>query len=199
MSNTWSTRQTLIQRAKDPNDETAWNDFVEYYREFIQMVIRQLGFKGNENDDLAQETLLAIWKNLPNFEYDQEKAKFRTWLSRIIKSKLIDQYRKSKSQKQLKDKIKEHHDEEPLNEPEIDQMIEKEWEVHLIKLALKNLSAQVNESSFKLFEYSMNGLSDQEIADKLSMQVASVNRQKNRLKKRLSQEIANLRYEIESC
>jgi DNA-binding CsgD family transcriptional regulator len=45
----------------------------------------------------------------------------------------------------------------------------------------------------------MNGLSDQEIADKLSMQVASVNRQKNRLKKRLSQEIANLRYEIESC
>lgn len=162
------------------------------------MVIKQLGFKGNENDDLAQETLVAIWKNLPNFEYDQEKAKFRTWLSRIIKSKLIDQYRKTKSQKQLKDKFKEQNSEEQLDDPEIEKMIEKEWEVHLIKLALKNLSSQVNESSFKLFEYSMNGLSDQEIADKLSMQVASVNRQKNRLKKRLSQEIANLRYEIES-
>ena len=199
MPNTWSTRQTLIQRAKDPNDETAWQDFVEYYKDFIQMVIRQLGFKGSENDDLAQETLLAIWKNLPKFEYDQEKAKFRTWLSRIVKSKLIDQYRKTKSQRQLKEKIKEQTIEEPLNEPEIDQIIEKEWEVHLIKLALKNLASQVNESSFKLFEYSLNGMSDSEIAEKLSMQVSSVNRQKNRLKKRLSQEVANLRYEIESC
>ena len=34
----WQTRQTLLQRAKDPNDAEAWEEFVSYYKTIIPQV-----------------------------------------------------------------------------------------------------------------------------------------------------------------
>jgi hypothetical protein len=38
----WKTRQTLIARARDPNDSQAWDEFAGYYAGFIRMVLMQL-------------------------------------------------------------------------------------------------------------------------------------------------------------
>ena len=38
----WKTRQTLIARARDPNDSQAWDEFTGYYASFIRMVLMQL-------------------------------------------------------------------------------------------------------------------------------------------------------------
>ena len=37
------TRLTLIQRAQNPDDELAWNEFVEVYKNYIYVIIRQMG------------------------------------------------------------------------------------------------------------------------------------------------------------
>lgn len=198
LQNTWATRLTLIARARDPKDEGAWMEFVEYYKDFIDLVILKLGLKGAESDDLTQETLLSIWKTLPQFQYDQDKAKFRTWLSRIIKNKLIDHYRKRNTQEKLKQGFSEEqaHDTE-LSSSEIDQLIEKEWEVQLIKTGLKRIAKNYSPQSLEVFQMAMNGMSDTEIAEELDMQPNSVNKLKNRIKKKLSAEIESLRHELE--
>ncbi len=196
MEDAWLTRKTLLMRAVEKNDEHAWDDFVNYYHEFIFMVLTKLGKKGAECEDLAQETLISIWEKLPELKYNKEKAKFRTWLSRVIKNKVIDDYRKLKTQTKLKQGYSEEQ-EKKLNSSDIDHMIEQEWEVHLIKLALNNISSQFSENSLKTFEYAMQGLSDHEIAEKLNQQPNTINKLKNRIKKRIIQEVENLTHEIE--
>ena len=39
MEDAWLTRKTLLMRAVEKNDEYAWDDFVNYYRDFIFMVL----------------------------------------------------------------------------------------------------------------------------------------------------------------
>lgn len=199
LSDSWPTRQTLLERAQDPNNETAWEEFVEYYEEFIHFVLNRLGHYGSENDDLTQEVMISIWKSLKESRYDKEKAKFRTWLSRVIKYKLIDSYRKNSTQQKLKQGFfEERSNDIVVDDGEFDAMIEQEWEVHLIKLALKNISSSYSEQSIQTFELAMQGLSDQEIAEKLDMKANSINKLKNRIQKRLAREIEALKDELES-
>lgn len=74
----WETRLTLLGRARDPEDETAWQEFAAYYRSFIRAVLTKMNVDANDLDDLQQEILLRLWKILGR--YDEERAAFRTWL-----------------------------------------------------------------------------------------------------------------------
>ena len=49
---TVETRKTLLMRAKDPDDNLAWDDFVDYYDGFIQMLLCKMDVPRSEHDDL---------------------------------------------------------------------------------------------------------------------------------------------------
>lgn len=185
-------------RARDKSDEHAWDDFVNYYKDFIQMVLAKMGLSGSECDDLTQETLISLWEKLPELNYNKEKAKFRTWLSRVIKNKAIDYFRKISTQNKLKQNYSKEQ-EAQLESDETDEMIQQEWEIHLIKLALNRISSRFSENSLKTFELAMEGLDDHEIAKKLNQQPNTINKLKNRIKKRLIQEVESLTQELETC
>ena len=81
LNDEWKTRQSLLSRVKDPNDEDAWEDFVRYYEKFIFHLLHQMKINTDDFDDMVQEILLKLWKSLRT--YDREKAKFRTWLASV--------------------------------------------------------------------------------------------------------------------
>ncbi|MDE0865267.1 MAG: hypothetical protein OSA98_15865, partial [Rubripirellula sp.] len=54
----WKTRQTLIDRARDPNDSQAWDEFTAYYGSFIRMVLMQLHAPLDDLEDLSQTILV---------------------------------------------------------------------------------------------------------------------------------------------
>ena len=54
----WKTRQTLIDRARDPNDGQAWDEFTDYYASFIRMVLMKLQVPRDDLEDLSQDVLL---------------------------------------------------------------------------------------------------------------------------------------------
>ena len=61
VSQNWNTQQTLIQRAQNPEDEQAWDDFVSYYESFIKMVLFKSNISLNDTDDLIQAILIRIY------------------------------------------------------------------------------------------------------------------------------------------
>ena len=69
MEERWNTQQTLIQRAQNPDDASAWDDFVKYYETFIKMVLNKSNVPFSDVDDLVQDILLKVWKGLPGYEY----------------------------------------------------------------------------------------------------------------------------------
>lgn len=188
-------------RAKNQDDEAAWEEFVAYYRDFIVMILRKMNLYSVDLDDLTQEVLVRIWKSLPNHIYDQDRAKFRSWLSHVIRNQVLNHIRANQRRDTRHAVATRDESVGGLftnEEPEIEKIIQQEWEVYVVKLALKNISALFSEGAIKAFTLSVEGKSSAQIAAHLGVKPNSVIKLKNRVKVRLAQEIQHLRNELES-
>ena len=68
------TRQTLLQKIKDVQNEDSWNEFVEIYRPHIYVIIKNLGVRTDEIEDHVQSTMVICWQKLPDFHYEPDSA-----------------------------------------------------------------------------------------------------------------------------
>ncbi len=192
--NPWVTRQTLIQRAKDPNDSLAWKDFDTYYRSFISLVIAKLHVPSADRDDLTQDVLLKVWKSLGKMVPNKNNAKFRTWLSTVIRNTVIDHFKKNKNKKTIS--IDEHN--LPISIPSnIETMINDQWESHLSRLAIERVSKHFSGNAIEVFTQSYSGKSTEEISKDLDISIDTVYVLKNRVKNKLLVEIKELQKELE--
>ena len=80
-------------RVQNQDDEQAWDEFVDFYKNFINVVLNRLSISPNDIEDLAQDILLKIWKSIAKMNYDSKKANFRTWMNRVIRNAVIDFHR----------------------------------------------------------------------------------------------------------
>ena len=194
----WNTRLSLLQRAQDPDDHQAWDDFALYYREFVNVILFKMGVNHNDKDDLAQEVLLSLWKSLPKLEFDSNKARFRTWMSSIIHRRVVDHYRKVNSRSNKNEKIKnEPEHTKHISEPEIEEIIQNEWEIYIVQKAMQNVSPIFSGKAMEVFKMSMENIDPEEICLKLDLKRNSVIKLKNRVKERLLKEIEILKSELD--
>ena len=96
MSETFNTRMTLLGRLRNQQDDNAWQDFVFFYQKYIFTVLLRLGVPNADVEDQSQKVLLALWEKLPDFNYQAQNCKFRTWMSRIIRNKVSHYFEKQK-------------------------------------------------------------------------------------------------------
>ena len=164
MQEDWNTRLTLIERAQNPDDQSAWCDFVSYYEAFIRMVLHQSQISLNDMDDIIQDILLRIWRGLPNYEYKKEKAKFRTWLSVLIKNTILNHL--SKSKRKGRDKSVELTEEAYLkiSESDIEEVIATEWVGYLTSKAMEKVSKSFSGYAVEVFTKSLEGISARQIS-----------------------------------
>ena len=85
------TEQTLA-RAR-AGDEVAFRALTDPYRRELQLHIYRIVGGAQDAEDLLQETLLAAWRGLEQFE---ERASVRTWLYRIATNRSLDALRASR-------------------------------------------------------------------------------------------------------
>lgn len=195
-----NTRLTLIQRAMNHEDEQAWNEFVEVYKNYIYVIIRQMNVSKDDCDDLLQQVFVKIWKGFEDFEYGKNRSKFRTWLGGVTHRAVIDYFRKEKSLAKKQDKVSsdsEYTDFMSFTQSEVEQMAEKEWRIYISNLAMQNIKKIFSGKAIEAFEMSVAEVPGEEIAEKLGIALDSVYNLKSRVKKRLVEEIKILRNEYE--
>ena len=73
--------QTLLERCRDGQDDTAFAELVDRYKDLVYALVYRLSTDRNEADDLAQEVFLKVHRGLPYFRGD---AKLSTWMYRIV-------------------------------------------------------------------------------------------------------------------
>src|SRR2546422_1230950 len=88
------TRQSLLSRLKDWNDQESWKVFFDTYWKLIYNAAVRTGLTEAEAQDVVQETVISVWKNMPTFEYDAQKGSFKTWLLRMTRWRIANQLRK---------------------------------------------------------------------------------------------------------
>jgi RNA polymerase sigma-70 factor (ECF subfamily) len=84
------TRPSLIVRLQDGGDEAAWEEFVATYRPVIVRMATLKGLQHSDAEDLAQKVLLSVAKKIPEWEHDPARAKFRTWLARVVRNATLN-------------------------------------------------------------------------------------------------------------
>ena len=194
MDDPYLTRETLLKRACNPSDEAAWEDFVCYYESFIQMVLNRLLFDTRDCEDLRQEILLKLWAKLKT--YNQDKSKFRTWLSTVIRNDVLKYIQKQDK----RNKVLAPQGESLLaadSQNELENHIQAEWEIYASNLALAKTKPLFSENAVRIFDMSMDNISVEDIAVKLGLSNDSVYKMKSRFIKRLRDEIKLIRSETE--
>jgi RNA polymerase sigma-70 factor (ECF subfamily) len=77
------TSLSLLQRLRQRPDAEAWQRLVGLYAPLIHGWLRRHGVPPTDADDLAQDVLTVVVRELPQFEHNQRRGAFRTWLRTI--------------------------------------------------------------------------------------------------------------------
>src|SRR3982750_1478838 len=83
-----TTHLTLLQRAGSGVTD-AWSELDHLYRPFIRDWFRSQGVTPVDAEDLTQEVLTALFKELPGFEHSGRIGAFRSWLRIICLNRLL--------------------------------------------------------------------------------------------------------------
>lgn len=198
MTDDWNTRQTLLMRVKNQDDEHAWGEFVSYYQSFIEVILKYLKVSPNDQDDLTQDILLKVWKSLEKLNYDSERARFRTWMNKVIRNAVID-FQRAKSRRISEVDSDTGIDTEnfPLQENEFTKIIDKEWRAHITNLALKNIRPTFSGNAMSVFDMFLDEVPTKDIAAKLAIADATVYKLRSRVEEKLIKEIKRLKLELE--
>ena len=88
------TRATLIQRLKNWQDQSSWQDFFDTYWKLIYHVAIKGGLSEAEAQDVVQETMISVARHMPTFRYDPAIGSFKVWLLNMTRWRITDQLRK---------------------------------------------------------------------------------------------------------
>lgn len=197
MTESHETRHTLLRRARDPRDERAWEEIHEKYRRFIRYIIGEIGIDPDEAEDVSQEVLITLTSSLSR--YDRTRAKFRAWLSAVIRNTALMHLRAKKSRNRHIAQYKgDLHTTTSCSNPELDRLIEAEWETYVSTIAMERVRQVFKGQAIEVFEFGLNGCPAAEIAERTGLSIASVYTLRKRVKKRLYMEIRDITAELES-
>jgi RNA polymerase sigma-70 factor (ECF subfamily) len=193
----WQTRQSLIDRARDPSDQEAWQEFCDFYQPFIRFILNLNKAPSEHFDDVEQKVLIKLWKKLPEFQHNKDLGKFRTWMSKVIKNTLIDELRLQKNRQRGKEELKLEQQHRDTFNDDFDERIEEEWKIFLTKKALDKVKLRFTGKAMQVFELSMKENSPEEIATKLDLKKNTIYRLKKRVQLALREEIQALQLTYE--
>lgn len=183
-----NTRETLLMKLRDQQNEFAWSEFFEIYNGFIFAILIKMSVPAKDQEDLVQDILLKAWKNLPKFQYERNRGKFRNWLGIIVKNTARSYYRKMNNSTKNLDKIESDEEESAA----IDAISEKEWKLFIANKAWENIKTSLSENVIECFELISEGLELQEVAKRCDIPYNTVCVYKRRIVNKISREINRL-------
>ena len=196
-----NTRYTLLEKLQTCNNEKNWEEFVQYYSPYIFVVIRRFNVGSQDSEELMQDVLVKIWKNISRFDHQTYQCRFRTWLGVMIRNTVFNFFqskatRNSKSNINYEDIIEKL---ELITEAEVNIISEREWKNHVAKLAWANIKNNFSSQTQKVFEESIKSdISNTELANKFTLSESSVRVFKMRVRKAMHKEIIRLNAELET-
>ncbi len=198
------TRESLLMRLKNLEDQESWNDFFNTYWKLIFSVALKSGLKEPEAHDVVQETLLAVTKAIQGYHYEPEICSFKSWLRLIIRRRIADYFRKRGREVAISAPESESGEKTPQIErlpdpagPEQDAVWEEEWHKNLIDVALERLKRQTSAEQYQAFYlHIIKGLPPREVAKALGITTGQVYLVKYRLAKPFRKTVEELKSKL---
>ena len=154
------TRQSLLSRLKDEKDSESWKTFFDTYWKLIYHTALKAGLNDAEAQDVVQETVISVAKNMPEFKYDPQKGSFKAWLLRLTKWRITDQFRKRQKLIQPPGRALRADETgtsglEKIADPAVsalEQGWDAEWEQTLFEAAIERVKKKVEAKNYQIFD-----------------------------------------------
>ena len=87
------TSLSLLERARGASSDDAWPRLAEIYSPLLRKWMERLDVAAVDADDLVQEVLLSLARDLPKFNHSGRTGAFRAWLRRMLLNRVRDFWR----------------------------------------------------------------------------------------------------------
>lgn len=199
------TRATLLQRLKNWQDQSSWQDFFDTYWKLIYNVARKRGLNEAEAQDVVQETMVSVAKHMPTFKYDPAIGSFKAWLWNLTRWRIRDQFRKRETLAEddssvtddpatntsLEDRVVD-----PASQ-ELERLWDAEWENNLLNAAVAKVKRRVDPQNFQIFDLYVNKeWAPAKVAKAFGIPVGQVYLAKHRVTDLIKEEVKRLEMEM---
>ena len=147
--NNESTRSSVLNAVANTENEAAWQRLFDLYAGFVFSIARSKGLKSEDADDVVQIVFTDLARNLPTFQYDRTKGRFRSYLSGLVHWRVMDKLKAGKRDAELKVNFL---DEAQLSmSPDDDSVVEREWQAAALEEALRRIKPSIRPEHYAAF------------------------------------------------
>ena len=184
-----ATRASLILRLKDAEDVAAWDEFAAIYAPVIFRVATSRGFQAADAENLVQEVFLAVANSVASWLERDDRGRFRAWLLRIARNESIDMLTERATRPLGRDGSTADRDLANLPaRDEFSSALDLEYDRAVFHWAAEQVRAAVSVQTWDAFWLtSIDGLSVNEVAERLNTRPGNVYVSRSRVMSRVKQ------------
>lgn len=157
--NLMPTRYSLLSRLQNWDDQASWKDFFDTYWRLIYSIALKAGLSETEAQDVVQETIISVAKDIHKFKRDRALGSFKGWLRNLTRWRIADQLRRRVQPRQENLATGDEADSsleyaqvpDPAGSP-LDDVWENEWRANLFDAAVQRVKQRVKEEHFQIFD-----------------------------------------------
>jgi RNA polymerase sigma-70 factor (ECF subfamily) len=150
------TRYSLLSRMQDREDQDSWKDFFDTYWRLIYSFAIKSGLTDAEAQDVVQETVISVAKDIQKFKRDRTLGSFKGWLRNLTRWRIADQLRKRDRSVPAGNNLS--NPSSSLDEiagpasADFEAIWEKDWQANLLEAALERVKPRIKEEHFQIFD-----------------------------------------------
>ena len=150
------TRYSLLSRMQDREDQDSWKDFFDTYWRLIYSFAIKSGLTDAEAQDVVQETVISVAKDIEKFKRDRTLGSFKGWLRNLTRWRIADQFRKRTRSVPAGNNLST-----PSTNPDeiagpgntdLEAIWEEDWQANLLEAAMERVKPRVREEHYQMFD-----------------------------------------------
>ena len=162
--NNETTRSSVLRAVANTENESAWQRLFDLYAGFVFSIARSKGLNDADADDIVQVVFTDLARNLPTFQYDRAKGRFRSYLAGLVHWRVTDKLKAGKRDADLKASFWE---EAKVASSDDDAFAEREWQAAALEEALRRIKPDIKPEHYAAFVASAIEGQDTETVSKL--------------------------------
>src|SRR5215831_3560736 len=186
---------SLLERLRERPDGDAWRRLLDLYTPLLRAWLGQHAVQPADADDLVQEVLTVVIRELPRFEHSRRAGAFRSWLRSILVHRLRDFWRARQHRPSATgdSAVLRHLEELADSTSGLSRRWDEEHDRHVVRRLLELIEPEVTPSTWQAFcRVALEGKDEETVAAELGLSVNAVFIAKSRVLARLRREAEGL-------
>jgi RNA polymerase sigma-70 factor (ECF subfamily) len=189
------TPRSLLEQLRRQPSAAAWKRLVDLHTPLIECWLRHHGVPPSDVDDLVQEVMVVLVRDLPGFQHNQQPGAFRCWLRTIVVHRVRGFWRSRQTSAQAAASDAGSAFLENIADPasDPDRRWEQEHDQFLIRRALELMQPELTASTWQAFRRQvLEEAKPATVAAELGLSVNAVVLAKFRVMRRLREHLPGI-------